>query len=431
MAREPTRADVQRRVLRVIVLSQALGGIGVALGIAVGALLAEDMLDSKTFTGIPSAVITLGAAAAAIPLGLLAQRRGRRASMVPGLLVAAAGSLVVVVAAGVGSFPLAIVGMVLFGSATAVNLQGRYAAVDLALPAAQGRTIGLVLAATTIGAVSGPNLAPLADRIGMHVRLADLAGPFAFSALAFGLAAGVLAVFLRPDPLLVAGASSSAAGQPHVRVRVGEAMRDLTATAQGRLGVAALAVSHGAMVAVMAMTPVHMHDHGEGLGAIGLVISIHIGGMYAPAPVSGLLVDRIGAPRVVVVGAVTLMAAGVAAAVSPADSVPAMAVSLALLGLGWSFGLVAGSSLITNSVPAPRRAAAQGAGDLVQSGCGGTLGLLAGLVVAGPGYATLAVLSALLAVPLLLLALRVEPPSDERGSGESALTAIGDAGAAS
>ncbi len=399
-------AAAQRHTLRVLVVSQALGGVGTAAGIAVSSLVAEEILGGPGLAGLAQAASTVGAAAVAFPLALVAARGGRRPALATGYAVGLAGAVLALLAVPAHSFGLLLVGALLFGSASAANLQARYAAADLAPAAQRGRAIGLVLAALTVGAVAGPNLV---DPVGGPARalgLPRLAGPYLLSALAFAAGALVVSARLRPDPLQLSGGAGAV-----VRPSPRAALREVAANPVARLGLTAMAVSHAVMVGVMSMTPVHMHDAGAALRVIGIVISVHIAGMYAFSPGVGWLADRLGRMPLLAVGASTLVLACALAGTAPAHGGPQLTAGLFLLGLGWSFGLVAGSSLLVDAVAVERRAQVQGAGDLVQSAAGGLAGLLSGLVVAAAGYAVLAAASALLVAPLVLAALRLRRSS--------------------
>jgi MFS family permease len=402
-------ARIQRRVLRLLFGTQILGGTGVAIGIAVGALLAA-RLGGTGISGLASSAAVVGAALIAVPVTRLMAAHGRRAGLAAAYLAGAIGSGLVVVAAIAGWVPLLFIGMLLFGGGTAANLQARYAAVDLAEPARRGRQLSLVVWATTIGSVAAPNFAALADDAGANVGLPALSGPFAFSVVAFLVAGGVLLGFLRPDPLLtarrLAGRTPDAAPAAPGGMRA--ALRVVAAVPAARLGVGAVTVGHLVMVAVMSMTPVHIGEsHGDAdvLRIVGIVLSLHIAGMFALAPVVGWLTDRIGRRPVILSGVALLLAACAVAGTAGHDTVR-LSVGLTLLGLGWSGTMVAGSTLLSESVPVAVRPAAQGLSDLVMGLAGASAGALSGLVVLLAGYPVLNLLAAVATVPLIALALR-------------------------
>jgi MFS family permease len=400
-------ATVYRRTLRVLLVSQVLAGAGLAAGVTVGALLAEDMLDSTGSAGVPAALFTLGSAAAATGVGRLSQRSGRRPGLALGYAVGAVGGAGVVLAAAVDSVLLLFASFVLYGSGVATNLQARYAGADLAAPEQRGRAVSTVLVATTLGAVVGPNLVEPMGAVADAIGVRELAGPFLLASVAYALAAVAVTVLLRPDPLLTARDLHRDAGP------AAPAGPTRNAAATVRLAASAMVLTQVVMVAVMTMTPIHMRDHGHSVGAAGLVISIHVAAMFLPSPLTGQLVDRIGRRPMLVAAGVTLLAAGVLAALAPPESMALLTLALALLGLGWNFGLVGGTALVTDAVPLAERARTQGSVDLAVALSGAAGGLGSGFVVAGTSYAALSLAGGLLAL-LLIPALIVERRTDAR-----------------
>jgi MFS family permease len=385
-----------RRTIRVLVLSQTLAGAGLAAGMTVGALLAEDMVGSTGSAGVPAALLTLGSAAAAIGVGRLSQRSGRRPGLAAGYAVGALGGAGVVLAAALDSVGLLFASLLLYGSGTATNLQARYAGADLASPDRRGRAVSAVLVATTLGAVVGPLLVEPTGELAGALGVRELAGPFILATAAHALAAATVLTLLRPDPLLTARAA-----QPQSHAQADDSGDVAAGTL--RLAAATMILTGLMMVAVMTMTPIHMRDHGHSLGAAGLVISVHIAAMYLPSLLTGVLVDRVGRRPVLAASAVTLLAAGLLAATAPPDSMPLLMVALALLGLGWNLGLVGGTALVTDAVPLSRRARTQGTVDLAVALSGAAGGMTSGLVVAATSYAALSFTGGLLVLALLPL----------------------------
>ncbi|GAA1431232.1 MFS transporter [Streptomyces thermospinosisporus] len=395
----PDTAQAQHRILTVLVASQVLSGAGLAAGITVGALLAQDMLGSTGLAGLPSALFTAGSALAAVAVGRISQARGRRPGLAAGYLTGALGSAGVLAAAVLDSPVLLFIALFIYGAGTATNLQARYAGADLADPSRRARAVSTVLVATTLGGVVGPNLAAPTGALADDLGIPSLAGPFLLAGAAYALAALVLTIWLRPDPLLLARtlhtakpATGSASPQdpPVERPQGGVA-----------LGALVMIFTQLVMVAIMTMTPVHMHDHGHGTAASGLVIAIHVGAMYLPSPLTGWLVDRHGRLAIAATSGVTLLAAGILAAAAPGDSVALLAVSLALLGLGWNFGLVSGTAMITDAVPLATRAKTQGMVDVAIAIAGATGGMASGIVVAAASYPALALTGGVLSLALL------------------------------
>ncbi len=395
-------APEQRRVIRVLVSAQILSGAGLAAGITVGALLARDMLESTALAGIPSMLITVGTAVSAVAIGRMSQRGGRRAGLSAGYFAGAVGAVGVVVAAVLDHVPLLFAALLIYGAGSAANLQARYAGADLAAPHRRGRAVAIVLFATTLGAVAGPNLAGVMGDFAASIGIPVLAGPFLLAAVAYALGAVVLWVALRPDPLAVAREMHlEALDAAPVTEATPAPMVDRKAVAMGAM---VMIVAQVVMVALMTMTPVHMGAHGHGLGAIGIVIGIHVGAMYLPSPVSGWLVDRYGARTVAALSGVVFLASAVVGAASPPASVPLLTLSLALLGLGWSLGLISGSAMVTAAAPVDHRARTQGNVDFLIALAGAAGGAASGLVVAHASFAALAIgggAIALLLIPVL------------------------------
>ncbi len=410
------RDPLQRHTLRTLVVSQTLGGVGLSGGIAVGSLLAEDILGSGDLAGLANTAQILGSALLSVPAATLMAARGRRIGLASGYLLATVGAVLVIASSVSRSFPLMLVGAVCFGAATTSNNQARYAAVDLSTPQHRGRDLSLIVAVTTIGAVSGPNLlapaAPLATGLGLN----RLVGVWMVSVGVLALAAVWLAIRLRPDPLIVARerARAGALDQPLGNPRRGllRSWRVITSTPAALVGTLIVALGHTVMVSIMIMTPLHMRHGGAELSLVGLVISIHVLGMYAFAPVMGQLVDRFGTRRVAVGGAFVLLVSCLFTAQAPQGWSAGLTVGLFLLGVGWSATLVSGSTMLTAAVTIVERPGVQGTADLVMGLCAALGGGLSGIVVTRFGYPWLSLVGALTAT--LLVAVVVLRKQDAR-----------------
>lgn len=398
-------ARLRRRTVAVLASGQILGGIAFGATISLGAVLAADLSGDEAFSGLATALVTLGTAALAVPLAALARRRGRRIALAGGMLIALVGVAVVILAAGVRVFPLLLAGFALIGAGQAANLQSRFAAVDLATTASRGRDLSLVVWATTIGAVLGPNLVGPGEALGDAMGMPPLTGPYVFTVVAQILAVALYLVALRPDPLLVA---TRIAGRAATGAAAGIARADRPRAAV--YAIVAIAGAHGVMVAVMAMTPVHLLHHGADLEIIGHTISLHIAGMYALAPVFGVLADRMGRIPTILLGQALLTAALLTAAVGQ-ESGAAVTVALVLLGLGWSASTVAGSTLLTESSAESLRTRRQGRSDLAMSLVGGLGAIGAGFVLGAIGYGGLALVALMVVAAVTVLApyARVAP----------------------
>lgn len=400
----PAVEALQARTVRTLMGSQVLGGVGVAAGIAVGALLAVEVSGKESLSGLASTTQVLGAALLTAPIAALMAARGRRAGLVAAYLIGTVGAVLAVLSTIVGSFPLLLLGTCLFGAATTANSQARFAAADLAVPARRGRQLSLVLWATTIGSVLGPNLTGPGRWVATSLGIPELTGALVFSAVGFLLAAAVLTTYLRPDPLLTARALDEVGSPADPAGRVRRSMlsgaRVIARTPAALLGTAAITGGHVVMVAVMVMTPVHMHHGHAEVEVIGLVISVHILGMFGLSPVVGQLTDRLGGRPVVLVGVGVQLLACLLAGLSSEGWSPLLMVALFLLGLGWSCTMVAGSGLLAGAVSVRDRPSSQGAADIIMGLSAATAGGLAGIVVGALGFGWLCAFAAVVAVAL-------------------------------
>jgi len=398
---------VQRNTLSTLVSTQILGGLGVGAAISVNALLAKTVSGREDFAGLAQTSAVLGAAVITMVLASVMDRRGRRPGLTLGYAIGVTGAALSIIAGSIGSFPLLLVGASLLGGTTAANNQSRYAATDLSAPARRGRDLSTVVWATTVGSVLGPNLSGPGKVVAGWFGLPPLTGAYVIAGVGIIAAMIVMTVRLRPDPLLLARAEAQAV---HDASGLAAPVREsgwqiLRSNRLLQLAATGLALSHAVMVAVMVMTPVHM-DHGHAdLEIIGLVISIHILGMYVFSPVVGRAVDRWGSPRILALGGVTLLAALALAGTSRAGSSVPLGVGLFLLGVGWSFGTIACSTLVTAASTPRTRPAIQGVTDLITGMTAAVGGAVAGVVVGGPGYGALNAISAVFAAVVILTAV--------------------------
>jgi MFS family permease len=399
---------LRRRTLLVLSVGQILGGLSIGAALSVGALAAND-LAGAAWSGLAATVATLGAGLLAVPLAQLADRTGRRVSLSTAAFIAAGGALVCVLGMEVSSAVLLFVGLGLSGAATAAALQSRFAATDLASAGSRGRDLSLVVWSTTIGAVTGPNLAEPGNMLGGAWGLAPLAGVFVFPLVASLLAGVLYLVWMRPDPLLESRRLSleGAAKGPATNVGPG----DLRLV---RAAIITLSLSHGTMVALMSMTPVHLVHSGATLSVVGFTLSLHVAGMFALSPVFGVLADRLGRVPTMVGGQLMLFGSAVITALGSHQTTMVM-LGLSLLGLGWSASTVAASALLNDAAPADRRVSLQGRSDLAMNLAGAVGGAVSGPMLAWLTYAGLAWS---LAVPIafVLLALTAAARANESRS---------------
>ncbi|NLF04755.1 MAG: MFS transporter [Actinomycetales bacterium] len=411
------RDPVQTRTVGVLAGVQVLVGVGTATGAAVNSLVAAELSGSETVGGLAQTCVVVGSALAALPIAQVAARHGRRRSLVLGYGVAMLGALGATAATVLGSTALLLAGMTFIGAGGAAGLAARFAATDLAAPEHRARALSLVVWAATVGSVLGPNLAGWLDSWALGAGLLPAARgthtavTFALMAAMFALAALTVALLLRPDPLMLArersGEDPPAPSSPWRSVGTG--IRVIRALPSAQVGLLGIVVSHLVMVSLMVMTPVHMNHHGASLQLIGLVISLHIAGMFALSPLFGVATDRFGAVPVLVAGGVILAGAAALVIGVPGHGGGRLTAGLVLLGVGWSAGLVAGSSLLTGEVPAEHRTTVQGASDVAMNLGGALGGVVAGVAVTVASYGALAVVSLVIVAGYLAVVLIARP----------------------
>ncbi|WP_334147550.1 MFS transporter [Microbacterium sp.] len=401
------QAAVQRRTVLVLSIGQVLGGTAFGATVSLGALLAADISGSDALSGLATASVTLGAALCAIPLARLAARLGRRRALTLGNLFALLGIAVVILAASLRLFPLLLVGILMIGAGNAGNLQSRFAATDLAAPAHRGRDLSVVVWATTVGGVAGPLLLGPGEVVGQAIGMPPQTGSYAFSFAAQAAALVLYLVALRPDPLLAAQRLATAAAAT-------TAVPFLDRPRVARYAMFAVAGSHVVMASVMAMTPVHLSHmaHGaHGMEAtpadvsqlVGVTIALHVAGMYALSPVFGVLADRWGRLRVVLLGQ-ALSAASLGFAIFTNDQAWGVMIALILLGLGWSAATVAGAALLTEASAPELRTRRQGRSDSLMSLSAAAGAVLAGVILSNFQYAGLGIAAFVLVLAIVALA---------------------------
>lgn len=380
-------AALQQKTIRTLALGQVLSGFGLGSTLSIGALLAADLSGSEAWSGSAATFSTLGAAFSAIPLARLAFKHGRRVALATGAAIAITGATLVITAAAVNFFPLLLLALALMGAGSAVGLQARFAAVDLPDQGKAGRDLSLVVWATTIGAVIGPNLFGPGEVIGNAIGLPAMTGPFMITITAQLLASTVFFFGLQPDPLKVAQ-SIARETSTKPKVSLGTAISTLREYPKAAYAVISISLGHMVMVSVMSMTPVHMKHDGATLAVVGFVISLHIAGMYAFSPIFGWLADKLGQIETVILGQVIYIASLVFSATAGHDH-DQTTLGLFLLGLGWSATTVAGSALLTATLPPQQKTNVQGLSDSSMQFSGAFGGGVAGSILSAVAFAGL------------------------------------------
>ncbi|MEY3614564.1 MAG: hypothetical protein RL752_472 [Actinomycetota bacterium] len=370
---------LQERTVKVLAIGQAFGGFGLGATLSVGALMAADLSGTNAWSGAAATLSTLGSATSAIPLANLAYRKGRRVALASGAAIAISGAMTMILAATLRSFPLELVALFLLGAGSAVSLQARFAAADIPVAGPRGKDLSLVVWATTVGAVVGPNLIAPGESLGLAIGLPHLAGPFLFTIVAQLSSTLIFWFGLRPDPLLIA---KEIAGLPAKRVNPGfkAAIEVIRARPLAGYAVLTIALSHMVMVSIMSMTPAHLNTAGHSLSDVGLTISLHIAGMYAFAPVFGALADRFGSVKTIVLGQFIFLAA-IGFAGLGQSNFQMVIIGLFLLGLGWSASTVSGSALLTEVLPTDEKTKVQGFSDSLMNLSGAFGGAISGTIL--------------------------------------------------
>ena len=392
--------ELQEKTVKVLAAAQVLNGVGVAGTVAAGSLLVASITESETLAGLAQTSSVLGAAALALPLARLTAKGGRRLALSTGFVAGVIGSLFAIFGGSQKNIFMMLLGTFLVGAASAAGYQARFAAVDLATNETRAKQLSFVVWGSTVGAVTGPNLMEPAGNLAERIGLPRLTGPYVVSAVTLFFAIVVIQIFLRPDPFLTAVNQSGLISKPKGATRA--ALRHIRSNNKALFAILSIAIGHVAMVSIMVMTPVHMAHVDVTLTIIGLVISVHVLGMYAFSPIVGVLSDRLGRVKVIQVGVATLLLSSIISGNAQADDAITLGIGLFLLGLGWSCTLIAGSAFLTESVSPEMKTSSQGASDLVMNLSGAAGGALAGVIIGTLSYGWLC---AFAAIPVTFLGL--------------------------
>ena len=383
---------------------QVVASAALASAVTVGAYVVQGILGQDTpWGGIATATVTIGSAFMSQLLARIMSKSGRRVGLQTGYFLAIVGGLIAGLGVQRSSLAIFLLGLFLYGNGQASNLLARYAATDLALPQERAQAMSKILFASTFGAVLGPVLVVPAQWAGQEwFGWQKYTGPWVFAALFFIGALINIFIRLRPDPLELSGGLRSQAAVGVTTPRLTEALRIICSSRSGRVALMAMVVSQVTMVAVMTMTPVHLKAHGhESISSY--VISLHIAGMYAFSPLVGRFSDARGRLPTILVGGILLVCATILAAIA-GEAAVVLFPALWLLGIGWSFALIGGSSLLVDSVPMESRVTVQGSADVMMSLCGGVAGFSSGFIRKAIGFHMLSSIAMLLAGALIAVA---------------------------
>jgi len=393
-----------QKITLTLLAGQSLFSASLIITFTVGAIIAVELADGNSrWTGVPSALVVVGAAMIAYPMGRLMDRIGRRKGLSIGYVIGIIGMLIASYGVINQSLFIFLLGVFGLGLTRGVIDQGRYAAAEASPTRSRARAISWVVLGGTVGSILGPSIIQLTGNMSSQAGLPTLSGPWFAAALFFALSLVITHVFLRPDPQEIGRQLAELEPRPAEPQQVGgrrykEVLRDPNV----KLATGALIFSQVTMVVVMVVTPVHMHDHNHGLSSISLVIMGHTLGMFGLSFVTGWLADKLGRPKMIFTGGLILSLACFMAPFS--TSVPWLAVALFLLGLGWNFCFVAGSTLLSDRLQRAEKGRVQGLTDTMINISSGIGNLSSGLIFAALGFTAMSWLAiALGLIPVALV----------------------------
>ena len=397
----------QRKIVRVLGIAQVLNGIGVAGTVAAGSLLVSSITKSDGLSGLAQTTSVLGAAVMALPLARLTQTGGRRLALTFGYSVGVVGALLAIFGGTNRILFFMLLGAFMVGAASASGYQARFAAIDLATPEKRSKDLSYVVWGSTIGAVTGPNLMEPSGVFAASLGLPKLVGPYFIATLTLFLSVVVIQLFLKPDPYLTANKAIEGSSTKK-RETTRSALAHIREYPLALFAIASVAIGHLAMVSIMVMTPVHMAHFDATLRIIGLVISVHVLGMYAFSHLVGAISDKIGRVKTIQIGILILIASALISGLAPHHDSFTLGIGLFLLGLGWSFTLIAGSTLLSETVSFEMRPSTQGASDLVMNLMGAGGAAIGGVIIGFFSFAVLCYATGLVVVALGIWSLKLK-----------------------
>jgi MFS family permease len=391
---------IARKITWVLFLSQSLSSAAFIAAFTVNALVGVDLTGQKAMAGVPGGLYVAGQACGSLVWGLSMDRIGRRRVLALGQLFGVMGSAIAVAAVADRSFNLFLLGLVLVGMARSAVDLGRFVAAEVHLPAKRGRAISNVVLGSTVGAIFGPLLVGPMGNLAKWIGFPELSGAYMAGFAVLAAAAGLIFAGLRPEPRDI----GRELARIHPELIPQQAPRPLSEILRHPgviVAMATMAFAQMVMVIPMSITSVHMKDHQHALTAVSIVISSHTLGMFAFSVLSGRMTDRWGRGRTILLGSTVLILSCLMAA--PSINLLPLTVALFLLGLGWNFAYVAGSTLLADQLSPRERAKTQGVNDLFLNLSSGASQIGSGFVYAAGGYGVMALTAAAMAlVPLIL-----------------------------
>jgi MFS family permease len=393
---------IARKITFVLFLSQGLSSAGFIAAFTVNALVGVDLSGKQAMAGVPGGLYVAGQACGAMVWGFTMERIGRRLGLALGQVIGVVGSVIVAAAVVDRSFPIFLFGLVLVGMARSAVDLGRFAAAEVHLPAKRGRAISNVVLGSTVGAIFGPLLVGPMGRLATWAGYPELAGAYIVGGVVLIVAAILIFSGLRPDPRDV-GLELARIHPASIPREATRSLDEIVRQPGVIVAMVTMAFAQMVMMVPMSITSVHMKVHQHALTAVSLVISAHTFGMYAFSILSGRMVDQRGRGPVIILGSTVLILSCLMAA--PSVNLLPLVVALFLLGLGWNFAYVAGSTLLADQLSPGERAKTQGFNDLLLNLSSGASQIGSGVVYAAGGYGILGLATAAAAVVPLGLAI--------------------------
>lgn len=401
-----------QKIAVALFISNSFFSASIIISFTVGAIVVVQLAgNSSRWTGVPSTLILVGAALVAYPMGRLMDRAGRRIGLSLGYVFGISGALMSGIAIVEGSLPIFLLGILLIGLTKGVIDMGRYAAAEASPPGRRGRAISLVVLGGTVGAIIGPSLIDATNNLAIGAGLPDLSGPWFAAVILFIFALIIINLFLRPDPREIARQlaalepnSPSSVESNRPSPKKGRTFQEIFREPAAKLAIGSMVFGQLAMVLVMTVTPIHMHGHQHPIASISWVIMAHTLGMFGLSFVSGWLADKFGRARIILAGGLILTVACLTAPLS--TGVPGLAVVLFLLGLGWNFCFVAGSTLLDDILKHHEKGRIQGSIEAMINLSSGLGSISSGFIFAAAGFAVMSWATILVAmVPITLVVL--------------------------
>ncbi len=392
----------RRRLIWTLFVGQSLIGAGMFAAVTLMSIAAVELSGSAGSAGLPSTSLLIGRAISAYPVGWLMSRYGRRPGLVLGYALAVLGFVLGASALILQSFIGFCAAAALIGMGRAVSDQSRYAAADVEVPERKAKAISTVVFAGVVGAIIGPLLVAPSGEFVERRGFDAFIGPYVVGAVLSLLALLLTEFLLRPDPMSIARSIGSDTTEQKQK-DIGRSVRDILKLRYVQVAVAALVIGQLVMTLIMVITPLHMDDHAHSFQSISMVIMAHTIGMFAPSAVTGRLVNRFGAYLIILVGALILAISAILAPLS--NEMLPLAFALFLLGLGWNFCFIAGSSLLTVGLVTGEEGRIQGASEVLVALASGAGSLSTGAIFASSGMTGVSVVGLALTLAFGVLAV--------------------------